>query len=168
MINVSIHHLQDHAVLTNSIKSLECCSSQFSRGCLCLLKLRLSDCIKEIKECVDSFSKSHSSILTSVCNGGYLEEERVDVLLQICQDDSHNSCEDQNFNSDNSASMNGDSPIVFYGNSEEAIDYGVTVNGNKRSINHRVDMSYQESTSNHGVDISSQESPGNHGVDIKN
>ena len=85
MINVLIHHSQDHAALTNTIRSLECSATQFDRGCLCLLNLRLLDCIKEI----DSFSKSQSSILTNVCNN-YLEEEKADVLLNICKSGDHN------------------------------------------------------------------------------
>ena len=54
MINVLVFHLQDHAILTSTIRSLESSSSDCNNGYLCLLKLRLSDCTEEIKDCIDS------------------------------------------------------------------------------------------------------------------
>lgn len=69
MINVLLFHLQDHAILTGTIRSLGSSSSDCSNGYLCLLKLRLSDCTKGIKDCINSFSMSHSSILTCITNG---------------------------------------------------------------------------------------------------
>ena len=80
MINVLVFHLQDHAILTSTIKSLESSSTDCNNGYLCLLKLRLSDCTKEIKDCLDSFTMSHSSILTCITNGSYLSAESIDVL----------------------------------------------------------------------------------------
>ena len=133
MINVLIHHLQDHAVLTNSIRSLEHSSSQFDRGSLCLLHLRLFDCIDEIKACVVSFSKSQSSILTNICNGDYLEKEKVDVLLKICERNGHNQESYHNHSHGNQESHN----------------------------NHGAGFRTQESHSNHGEGFGNQESHSN-------
>ena len=55
MINVLVFHLQDHGILTSTIRSLESSSSDNNNGYLCLMKLRLSDCTKEIKSCIDFF-----------------------------------------------------------------------------------------------------------------
>ena len=46
MINVLVFHLQDHGILTSTIRSLESSSSDNNNGYFCLLKLRL---LKKLK-----------------------------------------------------------------------------------------------------------------------
>ena len=112
MINVLVFHLQDHGILTSTIRSLESSSSDNNNGYLCLLKLRLSDCTKEIKSCIDSFSMSHSSILTCITSGGYLSADSVDVLKHIS--DNGNNYIDQGSNIGSCLDMHNNSTAVFH------------------------------------------------------
>ena len=85
MINVLLFHFQDYTKLTKAIEDLinKSYSLQLHNGYTCLLKLRLYACISEIRNCIESFTKSNPSFLSSITTGGYLTAENAEVLMQL-------------------------------------------------------------------------------------
>jgi len=61
MINVALFHLDDYTKLIMAIEAPtnESHPLQLRNGYLCLLKLRLQTCTKEIRDCIEGFTKSN-------------------------------------------------------------------------------------------------------------